>query len=114
MEVCTSGFWSTVCSPNWDSREASIVCRQLGFPSIGELRTTIVFFDSIIDLKLHTGAIPIFSATYVYGSNMDRPIILSGLQCTGSEGNLLGCSRYSVNSIHCSHGSDVGVQCPGM
>ena len=45
---------------------------------------------------------------------MNRPIILSGFQCTGSEGNLLGCSRYDVNSIHCSHGSDVGVQCPGV
>ena len=42
VEVCTSGFWSTVCSPNWDSREASIVCRQLGFPSIGVLHIIII------------------------------------------------------------------------
>ena len=37
VEVCTSGYWSTVCSPLWDSREASIVCRQLGLPSLGVL-----------------------------------------------------------------------------
>ena len=60
------------------------------------------------------GAIPIFSATYVYGTNADRPIILRGFQCTGSEENLLSCPRYSISSATCSHGSDVGVQCPGL
>ena len=117
VEVCTSGFWSTVCSSNWDSREAGIVCRQLGFHSIGIILhkyNIIIQFNSNLDLKLHTGAIPIFSATHVYGSNMDRPIILSGFHCSGRERNLLGCSRYSVNSIDCSHYSDVGVQCPGV
>ena len=63
---------------------------------------------------MHTGAIPVFSATYVYGSNADRPIVLRGFQCTGSEENLLSCPRYSINSATCSHGSDVGVQCPGL
>ena len=37
MEVCVSGYWSTVCSTNWDSKEAGIVCRQLGLPSFGVL-----------------------------------------------------------------------------
>ena len=33
--VCVDGVWSTVCNSGWDSREAVVVCRQLGFPKSG-------------------------------------------------------------------------------
>ena len=35
VEVCVDGFWGTVCSNSWDSREATVVCKQLGFMNSG-------------------------------------------------------------------------------
>ena len=36
VEVCIDQAWSTICDEHWDDREASVVCRQLGFSSYGQ------------------------------------------------------------------------------
>ena len=31
VEVCFNGEWGRVCGGSWSTREADVVCRQLGF-----------------------------------------------------------------------------------
>ena len=35
VEVCYGSVWGSVCPSSWDSNDAKIVCRQLGYITIG-------------------------------------------------------------------------------
>ena len=40
VQVCYEGVWGTVASDGWDSNNALVVCRQLGYPEISEILVT--------------------------------------------------------------------------
>ena len=34
VEICFNGVWGTICGNDWDSREATVVCNQLGISAV--------------------------------------------------------------------------------
>ncbi|XP_056023112.1 scavenger receptor cysteine-rich type 1 protein M130-like [Ostrea edulis] len=87
VEILNSGAWGTVCDDNWDSADAKVVCRMLGY----------------------TGSYTAFgSAHYGLGSGQ---IWLDDVACSGSETSILLCSSRSLGSHDCGHSEDASVKC---
>lgn len=77
--------WGTVCDQDWGLIDADILCQQLGFP-----RST----------KAVGGA---------YFGEGRGSVLLSEVQCTGSEESLIYCAGESGK--FCDHTRDAGVFC---
>ena len=90
MELCLHGRWGTVCDDSWDSRDAAVICRQLGYTQNG----------------LPWGA---YGARFGTGSGL---ILLDEVDCGGSEETLLGCRASSLGHHNCIPSEDAGVFCP--
>ena len=37
VQVCVNRIWGSICGRSWDSRDATVICRQLGFTTIGNI-----------------------------------------------------------------------------
>ncbi|VDI63535.1 Hypothetical predicted protein [Mytilus galloprovincialis] len=90
VEIKINGVWGTISTYNapFTTREASVICRVLGFS--GE------------------GAIP-YQYGYFGQADSTVPVWYTYLYCTGSESRLEQCSKQKYAVL--SHAYDVGVRC---
>uniref|UniRef100_A0A1X7V9G5 SRCR domain-containing protein n=1 Tax=Amphimedon queenslandica TaxID=400682 RepID=A0A1X7V9G5_AMPQE len=92
VEICrynyylSGNIYGTICDDLWDTRDAMVVCRQLGYTSGTAYNNS------------HFGQ----------GSGV---IVMSNVQCTGSESYLTSCP-HTINH-NCDHSKDAGVSCEG-
>lgn len=55
VQVCESEDWNTICAEGWDSTDANVVCRQLGFASKGlPHKRTLLFLVLLLNLTVYT------------------------------------------------------------
>lgn len=81
VEVCAHGSWGGVGCDYWDSRDASVVCNQLGYQSVGPIAYCVYAIDS-------------------------APAWLQGLLCTGNEYSFFNCSTTRLPFIDILIGYD--------
>ena len=73
-----------MCDDSWDTADAQVVCRQLGYPT-----------NNSVPLK--------------FGKQGTRPVLLDDVKCTGDEPFFLRC-KYSSGD-NCSNYEESGVRC---
>uniref|UniRef100_A0A673B5P1 SRCR domain-containing protein n=1 Tax=Sphaeramia orbicularis TaxID=375764 RepID=A0A673B5P1_9TELE len=87
VEVFHEGQWGTVCDDNWDTSDATVVCRQLGCGHA---------------IHAHSGS------HFGRGSG---PIWLDDVMCGGEEPILTHCRHNGFGRSNCGHNEDAGVTC---
>ena len=87
VEVLYGGRWGTVCDDHWDFKEATVVCRQLGYRFAVTTTSSEIFGEG-------TG-----------------PIWMDNVECVGNEENLGSCDQDPIGQNNCKHGEDAGVIC---
>ncbi|XP_030839512.1 neurotrypsin-like [Strongylocentrotus purpuratus] len=88
VEVNYQGSWGTICNDSWDIKDATVVCRMLGYPGVS-------------------------SAMVSFGEGTGN-IILDNVGCEGSETHIAQCTHGSYEIHNCEHSEDVGVICIGV
>ena len=113
VEVCNDGMWGTVCDDLFGATDAQVVCRQLGFSSIGMyiVATTLGYYPRYTYAGYNTDATAQCCATYGQGTGR---IVLDNLGCSGTESSVFDCTHNGLNSHNCAHSEDAGVTCSGM
>ena len=87
VEVYHDGQWGTVCDDHWDTNDARVACRQLGFSEATRQYQ---------------------SAHYGQGSGQ---ISLDDVGCAAGEAFLSSCSHREGEIHNCGHGEDASVVC---
>jgi deleted-in-malignant-brain-tumors protein 1 len=85
IQVCINGTWNTICGTNFDSNDASVACRQLGYSPYGA-----------------------FNLSYYYYFSSD-PVYFYNLNCTGSESSIWECP-YTLQG-NCPYRNRAAIRC---
>ena len=87
VEVFYNHTWGTICDDLWDSQDADVVCRQLGY-------------DGALSAPRE--------AAFGQGTGQIR---LDDVRCVGNEKSISQCSHQGWGIENCGHSEDAGVVC---
>ena len=87
VEVLYNGTWGTICDDSWDTQDAEVVCRQLGY-------------DGALSAP--------HAAPFGQGTGQ---IWLDNVQCVGKEISISDCYHRGWGVHNCGHHEDAGVVC---
>lgn len=87
VEILLNNIWGTVCDDIWNTNNAQVVCRMLGYNGSAEART---------------------SAYFGQGSGQ---IWMDQVNCNGKEKSLTECPFLGFGYHNCGHTEDAGVIC---
>lgn len=103
-----NGRWGTVCDNQFDTADALVVCRLLGFSTPSKQKENTSQYTVNCFLYFDLGA---KIRRFGYGLST-MPVWLGDMQCNGFESNLLDCD--SISRPNCRHTQDIGIMClPG-
>ena len=89
VEIFYDNQWNKVCDDDWTLTDASVVCRQLGYPRAS-------------DYYRRANFVPASGEVHV---------VIPRLSCTGSETRLLDCSHGDVYNASCDNAQNIAVEC---
>ena len=87
LEIFLDGGWGTVCGISWGLQEATVACREMGFPN-----ATAVNLGKLL-------------------RNETATILKYDVVCTGLENDLQSCRRVETEIDVCTDEFDVGLVC---
>ena len=90
VEMYLLGHWVAACFPYWDLVDATVVCRQLGYPAA---------------LTIQNNA----AQTFLGGENIYLRLYL---RCNGNESSIIQCSHGMTSPYYCPYNRN-SVSCSG-
>ncbi|ESO86370.1 hypothetical protein LOTGIDRAFT_129408, partial [Lottia gigantea] len=85
VEVFYHGIWGSICDDSFDTRDASVVCKMLGYGPEATLRS--------------------------FSGSTRGPIWMDDLECTGQETSIDKCRFKGWGETNCDHKEDVAMVC---
>lgn len=106
VEVCIDGVWGLVSSTGWNTADAKVVCRQLGYHDAGKPCDCAVVVSMVGSICC---SVVVAAATREQDLH-DLPLLIDNVICTGNESTLFDCTLDTVGLFDFQL-FDAGVAC---